>query len=281
MTDSQGSIYRHFNPLGSTKGFTLIELAVALVIGAIVLAGMYASYYVQQKSYKRQSMVVAAQQNIRGSLNLMEEEIRMAGLDMLQTGSFGITGILLDGNGNGTLTFTTDNGSGSNADNGTLDGDETISYSLYDADTTVAVGDMDLGRSTGAGTQLVAEKIEALGFAYAFDDDEDGSLDGPAAGEVFWAVDSDMDNDLDLNLDTNGDGRIDINDSAAGEVLPAEIDPNRIRAVRVFLLARTKGADFGHQDNNIYVVSYKRLAPGDNFRRRFLTATIKCRNLGL
>lgn len=66
-------------PLRKNKGLTLIELLVALVISAILVAGMYRTFINQQKTYTVQEQVVDMQQNMRGGINRMMREIRMAG----------------------------------------------------------------------------------------------------------------------------------------------------------------------------------------------------------
>lgn len=66
-------------PLRKNKGLTLIELLVALGISAILFGGMYKTFINQQKTYTVQEEVVDMQQNIRGGINLMMREIRMAG----------------------------------------------------------------------------------------------------------------------------------------------------------------------------------------------------------
>ncbi|MCW7077428.1 MAG: PilW family protein, partial [Candidatus Syntrophoarchaeum sp.] len=194
--------------------------------------------------------------------------------------------------GNGAFEFTADFDG-----NGTLSGGETISYSICDS-PIVAGGDgiNDLGRNSGGGRQLVAENIEALGFAYAFDADGDGILDTYNVGgnqRVIWAVDSDGDNDLDRNLDTNNDGNIDENDGPgpggngliAGTAI-ADVAPQDIRAVRIWMLARTERGDNGFVNTRTYVIGNKVITPNtdadpgnDHLRMRLLTSTVKCRNM--
>jgi len=261
-----------FYILRKNKGFTLIEVMVALAVTSILMAGIYTTYTIQQRSYKTQTMIVSVQQNLRGSLIVMEDEIRMAGYDksVPNTGLFGITNVTIDapGNGgNGTLTFTGDFGTGS-ADNGILDTNETFAYSIYDSGSTEVVGNLDLGRAVGGGgRQLLAEGIQAMGFAFAYDNDADGQLD-TAGGNVLWGIDASGDNVLDTNV--------------AGGGLPTLVNMNRIRAVRIWLLARTKGIVRGYRDTNTYTVGNRTLGPfNDNFQRILLTSTIKCRNMGL
>ena len=286
----------------SPNGFTLIELLVAMAITGIVAGAIYTAFQSQQKSYLIQEQVAEMQQNLRAAMDIMVREIRMAGYSQGASG-FGITDIRprdINNNvditvtGNGAFEFTADFD-----DNGILNGGETISYSICDS-PIVAGGDgiNDLGRNSGGGRQLVAENIEALGFAYAFDADGDGILDTYNVGgnqRVIWAVDSDGDNDLDRNLDTNNDGNIDENDGPgpggngliAGTAI-ADVAPQDIRAVRIWMLARTERGDNGFVNTRTYVIGNKVITPNtdadpgnDHLRMRLLTSTVKCRNMGL
>jgi len=63
----------------NTKGVTLIELLIALVISAIIIAGIYRTFIHQQKTYATQEQVADMQQNVRVAINRMIREIRMAG----------------------------------------------------------------------------------------------------------------------------------------------------------------------------------------------------------
>lgn len=59
------------------RGVTLIELLIALIITAILVAGVYRTFVSQQRTYTVQDQVVEMQQNVRAALNKMFREIRM------------------------------------------------------------------------------------------------------------------------------------------------------------------------------------------------------------
>jgi type IV pilus assembly protein PilW len=276
------------------KGFTLVELLVAMAISGIVAGAIFTAFQSQQKSYLIQEQVVEMQQNLRAATDFMVKDIRMAGYSQGASG-FGITDICprdktytidVTITGNGAFEFTADFD-----DNGTLSGGETISYSVYDSPVATPDGINDLGRNSGGGRQLVAENIEALGFAYAFDANNDGILDTYNVGgnnQVIWAVDSDGDNDLDRNLDTNGDGDIDENDGPGaggngliGGTAITAIAPQDIRAVRIWMLARTEHGDNSFLNTKTYTVGNKVITPNNNLRMRLLETTVCCRNMGL
>lgn len=65
--------------LENKKGITLIELLIALVISALLIAGIYRTFIRQQNTYIVQEQVVDMQQNLRAAINRMIREIRMAG----------------------------------------------------------------------------------------------------------------------------------------------------------------------------------------------------------
>jgi len=258
---------------------------VAMAVSGIVLMVIYSAYQTQSSINRTQTVVLNMQQNIRGAMYLLESEIRSAGYEQNATKTFGITDIRfrnisngLDLNGNSSITFTSDLN-----DDGAIDTNETFSFSIFDYPATSPDGILDLARTAGlGGRQIIAESIQALFLAYAYDNDGDGRLDTSANGNIIWAFDSDNNNIIDRNLDTNDNGQIDINDAAAGIPIGGSgIAIDKIRAVRVWLLARTKTPILKYTDNNTYVVGNRRITPNDNFRRELLVTTIKSRNLGL
>ena len=66
------------------SGVTLIELLIALVISAILVAGIYRTFIQQQRTYATQEQVADMQQNVRVAINRMMKEIRMAGFGNIQ-----------------------------------------------------------------------------------------------------------------------------------------------------------------------------------------------------
>jgi type IV pilus assembly protein PilW len=194
---------------------------------------------------------------------------------------------------------------------------ENIGYrfaNLYDADADGMAdlnkgGAAPLGRANGAGSpQPMAEDIQAVAFAYAYNYDDgapvaslDNQLDTSPGGNVIWAFDSDGDRLLDRVLDTNDDGVINAGDTPGGQDLigagweTAYVPLTRIRAVRIWLLARSRVPLKNYTDTATYIVGDKHIDTRDsnrdgvvdgsdktdNFKRRVLAATIQCRNLGL
>jgi prepilin-type N-terminal cleavage/methylation domain-containing protein len=62
-----------------SKGITLVELMVALVISAILIGALHQTFIRQQKVYHIQEQVVDMQQNARLAIKKMIRDVRMAG----------------------------------------------------------------------------------------------------------------------------------------------------------------------------------------------------------
>lgn len=62
----------------SKKGFTLVELLIAMVVGLIIMAAIYGMMNLSQNSSSAISRKVQTQQDARAVLDLMAMEIRMA-----------------------------------------------------------------------------------------------------------------------------------------------------------------------------------------------------------
>jgi type IV pilus assembly protein PilW len=145
------------------QGFTLVELLVTIVVSAVVLAGIFSTFYSQHTSYLNQEQIVSMQQNLRVAMYIMERDIRMAGHDPNGESGAGIM------NANAASIRIAQDLT-NNAGTGIPDGDvgepgEDITYSLQDGDGD---GDTDLVRidHNGAGIQMIAEDIDALNFVY-------------------------------------------------------------------------------------------------------------------
>ena len=69
------------------KGFTLPEILVSTAIGAIILAALFVSFIMFQRSYELQREMTRNQENGRMTLDFMVEEIRNAGYRHFNKGS--------------------------------------------------------------------------------------------------------------------------------------------------------------------------------------------------
>ena len=282
--------------LKDQRGFSLIELVIAMVVAGIVIAGIVAAQTVQQRSYRTQTMVINTQQNLRSAFHRLQNELLMAGYDRLDSGEFGLINVARI-NDNSAITFSGDFGPGTNMDNGTLDAGETISFFLFNSPDTPGSQTFDLARRVdGGAATLLAEGIEAMGFAYAFDDSpRDGRVDFVEKGgatdmfgfpiqdldeHYIWAIDTDGDGFLDTSLDVNQDGLINADDGTGGTPLAANVDIARVRGIKIWLLARTRSTVLGKEESQTYWVAGRKITRFDGRERRLLTATLMFRNMG-
>jgi len=220
------------------KGFTLIEVLIALAVSGILMVGVYTAFQIQQESYRTQDQVAEMQQNIRAGLDFVVRELRMAGYDPDNLGSAGISAA----NANSiTFSFVADDDATDNDGDGTVDeiGElATISYDHYDANTD---GLMDVGRQVGGTKRAVAENIEQIEFYY-----------------------------------TLADG--------TQTTTPTATQLDDIRSIEISILAMTDRPDGKYLNSQSYASASGvdwTPAAADNFRRRFQTMRVQCRNMGL
>ena len=239
-------------PRVKINGYTLIELLVGLVLGALTMVWVYQIFASQQQLHLMQQRTVQLQQNLRATLQRMAEEIRMAAYDPKATGAFGFLHQPDPGDpdyGRATATaaiaFTTD------ADgNGTLDNSdlEQVGFRLNVAQDGSALAgtagktpDHVLRKfSCGAVSwQPFAQDIETVRFVY-FDH----------AGTIVPEAD-----------------------------LPGRL--NEIRGVQISLVGRQTKQEKNYSNRHVYRdpqgdILYA--APGDHLRRQMVTSTVTCRN---
>lgn len=244
----------------SDKGFTLIELMIALVLSLMVSTAIYGTFKSQNKSYIVLERDVEMQQSLRSAIITMEQDIRMACFDPNQSGNFSITNAAAD-----RFEFQYDRDH-----YGFLDSNEDFAYELY------PTSDSDPSKlHKRSGGSAIAYNIDELRFAYAYDADGNPGVD-TEGGEIIWAVPSGV--GTWSNLDTNNDGKIDTNDTAGGSDTGTSIDLSDIRAVKVWVLVRSSRTDSTYTNTNTYVVGDLHLTPGDHYRRRLGRTTIQLRN---
>lgn len=145
------------------RGFTLVELLVAISISAIIMTAVYAAYNSQQKSYVIQEELAALQQNLRVAMFYMSNQIREAGCN--PTIDKGVNRPRMLTADVDEINFTSDitgmpNG---DADGDTGDSYENVTYSLYTSDGIQKLG---VKRTATDTNQPVIENVDALNFVY-------------------------------------------------------------------------------------------------------------------
>jgi len=77
--------------MGKTKkGFTAVELLISLAIMSIALSSIYGLYMSHVRIYTTEGVTTRVQQGVRAGMDMMVRDIRMAGLDPVGAGTFGI-----------------------------------------------------------------------------------------------------------------------------------------------------------------------------------------------
>jgi len=259
--------------LKNEKGFTLVELMVAVALTGLAVIGIYRAYVSFSQGADAQEQMLELQQNLRIGIYVLEADIRRAGMNEEEDENAGfvvatsnrvqftmdLTGGELDG-------FDNDNDGGEDGldpgldenlygDGDLLDAGEFLHYQRLDPDADGIFGlyrNDENANPGGDGIEIITN-ISALDFVYL---DEDGAvLDFALAGATAPVAGS---------LDT-------------GQM-------NRIRAVQVSLVIQTTNEDYRYTNRepyeNLQATEIYR-APGDNLRRRMLNKQIKIRNMGL
>ena len=250
----------------SNQGFTLVELMVTMVVAFLVIAAVYASFVVQQRTQTGQQQVTRIQQNLRAATVMMTREFKMAGYDPTLSGEYGIT--QADKN---IFVFTADRcedggipkltsvplcpGAAPTEDQplATQRLDETYIYQLFDTDAdgiNDALQRVPVIPPTPPNNPIaIAENIEQVEFSYVMD-----------TGTVQEKVNT-------------------------GQL-------SKIRAIQITILARADQPDYNYANVQTYTTRFGKVwdpsnpieFPIDNslnYRRRVLLATIELRNMGL
>ncbi len=131
------------------RGFTLVELLVAMAVSSIVLGTMVVFFTLQNRSYTRDTATADLQQVVRAAIDFMSDNIRMAGLDPLQTGNFGIEAAGAD-----SITFTADLDMNGQID---VSNSERIAYAL---------NGNQVQQTVGAVTEPLVDNVTNIAFTY-------------------------------------------------------------------------------------------------------------------
>jgi len=159
------------------------------------------------------------------------------------------------------------------------DVNEQIKYSLGGAN-----GDTLLRQSPpAAAAQPIADSIQALAFAFAYDSDGDGALEPAANTYAIAGVDGagPLDGSVNWYSVDNATGAKTLVEKPAGSGIPVPANAADIRAIKIWLLAKAASGDPNYNNNNTYVVGTQTITPNDNLRRLLLETVVRSRNMGL
>lgn len=161
------------------RGFTLVELMIAMVVGMVVLGAVYALFTAQSKHLATQEQLAELHQNARAAMDIMVRKISMAGYNQTtapatimavnrctgtttasNTPCAGITNAAAD-----TIGFVADINGNGNTTAGEANPSENIAYDRYHSETSPA-GVYSLGRTSNGSKQPVIEYLDLLSFSY-------------------------------------------------------------------------------------------------------------------
>ena len=133
----------YLSSIVNKRGYTVLELLVAIAISGVFMGTVYSAYISQQRSTLGHEQVSAMQRNLRSAMYYMEKEIRMAGCDPTGRTDAGIK----QANAN-LMQFK-----GDIDGDGTIGTDENITYSL-------------LNNNLLRNGITIGENIDAMNFVY-------------------------------------------------------------------------------------------------------------------
>jgi prepilin-type N-terminal cleavage/methylation domain-containing protein len=264
--------------MGNNKGMTLVEILVVLVVGSILAAAMFGSFINQQKSYAVQSQVIDMQQGLRGAIDRMTREIRMAGYGGHILETFGsvntFTHIITPVNGSpqDSITILVADEVAKLSQNAAA-GSSQLNLDVSNVFNTSSKRYLCLQGQNNYLIQAVTGSTVTLATPFQEDHLIDESVGLVKA--ITYRIEPDTTN-LVRDENTGEGGQILAEDVetiqirytlASGAVVDSPASPEEIRMVSVTLTARTKRP-------------YEEY-PGDGYLRRVMTTGIEVRNLAL
>jgi len=230
----------------SQKGFSLIELLVAMAIASVLMAGIYTFYHHQLKTHVTQQEMVDMQQDARAAMYMMTREIRMAGYDPQNTGATirlaNVAEIAFDSDQDG---------------DGVIDADERFYFGLSNDGNGDGINDAD------------DDGVVDLTPCNLQRGDWDASFNPVALNPLALNIDA-------LNfvyLDGNGDVTASINTIRSVQITLVARSGEQLPGL---MRLQTDRSAYTNQQGTLLLA-----AQNDNFRRIRLTAAVKVRNLGL
>jgi prepilin-type N-terminal cleavage/methylation domain-containing protein len=274
--------------INNMRGFTLVELMVAVVLSAIAVVAIYRGYTSFSQSSDAQEQIIEMQQNLRIGMQWIEKDLRRAGMNEEEDD---IVGFAEDGCFTNSITFSMDL-TGGESDGLDNDHDEAIDG----ADT-----DPPPFNESVYGDGETDDPGEAIEYYLMYDDPGTGNLEICPA-----AFDADKYPCYLMREDTNAIDRDKIIDNVdalnfvyldedreliavpAGGVAPGDLED--IMIIQICLVVRTTNEDYRYFNTEPYE-NIRPLSgggpetiftgPRDNFRRRVFCKEIKVRNAGL
>lgn len=139
------------------RGFTLIELMVAMVISIFVMAAIYTLFRSSSEIFTSQEQLVEVHQNIRAVLNIMTRNIRMAGFNPNRNAT------------NATIIYANATSLRIAYDGENLTVDDDVEFNYSSTDNSMKYKSYGTN-GNDSGNQRFAEDISSLVFTYTLSD---------------------------------------------------------------------------------------------------------------
>jgi len=261
------------------QGFTLIEILIAIAISGLIIAALYSFYMMQKQTGETQQDVAAVQQDLRGLMQMMAQDIRMAGYAPVDTSGFGFqNNVQFHSNGDGVQDIV-------NTDANAI----AFTSDMNDASFTGDLQDKSNGKVDYDSGQHQQEQ-----FAYRFWNQGAVCANRGCIQRYMPSTDNRWE-EVALDIDglqflyTLHDGTMTISPAATNDL-------GNIASVTVTVLARAHSVEPRYRNTEIYrpascfqpsLTSNPADCPSafnggqpynDNRRRQMLTFTVNCRN---
>lgn len=142
------------------RGFSLVELLIAMAVGLVVLGAAYSVFTLQNKTFGNQEEIVAMQQNVRAGMDMMAREIGMAGYDPASVNCFNC-------NPPAYIFFGATVNASQLQIRADLDGNGTIdAASQENAIYAFDAANYRITRNIGGGAQSFVENVQSFTFEY-------------------------------------------------------------------------------------------------------------------
>jgi type IV pilus assembly protein PilW len=141
---------KHGRAPGSSAGFTMVEMLMALAIFSIAFGTIYKSFEHLNRSTTTENVKAGIQQSARIAVDFLVQDIRLAGLNPLGSPGIGIQAASSD-----SIRFTMD----VNFDGDDDDTLEDITYALNAANGTIL-------QTNHLGDEVLIDNVTGLNFVY-------------------------------------------------------------------------------------------------------------------
>jgi len=301
------------------QGFTLVELLVAMAIATVILTAIFSTFKSQQDSYVVQSQLAMTQQNVRGAMQLISRDIQMAGY--YTNFETSIITMDWDGMGANEsmhpIIYARNNISAAGDDiKDNTDLVVIVKASMEDG-RQLALGEAASG-TTASSTLRDAGNLTQDKYALLVKNDlsraeffrvtnstgiinlSKSLLESYSEDDwifradiiIYYVDDADPahPNLMRRNLGNNEQAQVMAEDIdnlqfryvlEDGSMTDSGFNERDVRAVEIYLLARTRNIIRGYTDPNTYNMGSMNVTPIDGYRRKLLKALIKTRNIGL